>query len=302
MDNMEFKGVISGLLTPFLTDTEIDYAALEEEVKFQVKSGAKGLFVNGFANEPWLMSDDEQMKVLETVVRVAKGKALVVATISSNTIASALDMLKRYEQAGADAIAIAQPMVSIYTFTKDAMFEYYSKLIKSTKLPVYIDNITETSNILPPDIVARLINENSNLRGYKDGTRDIIHLQTLLSLVEKGRHFELISGSDRTILPILLLGGVGAISLTASAFPELIIDLCNAYFEGDIKKAKELQFKTLQVRRILRYAPPFTSGFRYALSLRLPGYSEGYYRLPSLGTNENQRKYIKENLEKIGLL
>jgi hypothetical protein len=44
------------------------------------------------------------------------------------------------------------------------------------------------------------------------------------------------------------------------------------------------------------------SGYRYALSVKLPGYPEGYYRLPSSGTNEGNRKYIKENLEKMGLL
>ena len=299
-EEIRFKGATTELLTPFLADGKIDYSSLEKELEFQLEEGINGLFVNGLASECLVLSIDERVTVLKAIVKMVNGRVPIMANIATNSITSAMEMLNEYEQAGADAIAITQPMV--YAYTKDALYKYYSKLITSTKLPIYIYNAPESSNVLSPDLVAKLINENNNVQGYKDSTKNVIHLQTLMSLIKNKEHFEFIAGSDATTLPTLLLGGVGVISLLSTVFPRLIKELCDAYFEGNIEEAKKLQFRINKIRGILKHAPAPAAGYKYALSLKLTGYHEGYFRLPLVGSNENQRKYIKENLEKIGLL
>ena len=137
---------------------------------------------------------------------------------------------RAFEEAGADAVSIAQPHT--FTYEEDAIYEYYTNLIRRTKLPVYVYNAPQTNNILSPRLVKRLVEENENVRGYKNSVQDILHLQSVMELIPKERHFECIAGSDSTIFATLALGGCGIISWVSIMFPELIEELCDAYFKG----------------------------------------------------------------------
>ena len=83
-----------------------------------------------------------------------------------------------------------------------------------------------------------------------------------MELIPKERHFECIAGSDSTILQHWHWG-CGIISWVSIMFPELIEELCDAYFRGDIEEARALQFRVQKVRTILKHAP-MDSGYRYA--------------------------------------
>ena len=137
------------------------------------------------------------------------------------------------------------------------------------------------------------------MRGYKNSVQDILHLQSVMELIPKECHFECIAGSDSTIFATLALGGCGIISWVSIMFPELIEELCDAYFKGDIEGARSLQFRVQKVRTILKHAP-MDSGYRYAGELI--GLPMGYPRQPMSQATEEQKNYIREELTKMGMI
>jgi 4-hydroxy-tetrahydrodipicolinate synthase len=294
---ISFKGAVTEILTPFARDGSLDIKLLQEEIEYQLEEGIRGLFVNGLASEGLLIELEDRVKVAEITVRSVKEKIPIMANIAYNSIQEALELLKRYEDVNVDAIAITQPMV--YPYSQDSLYSFFAKLASATKLPVYIYNAPQSSNVLSPHLLSRLFKEIPNIKGYKDSTQDIIHLQNFISLLEKDHQYEILAGSDATILPTLQLGGAGVISLISTVFPRPIIEICDAYFNGDIEKAKELQFKILRIRNILKIGP-FMAGYKYAAALI--GHPMGMVKEPLVDLNEQERAMIKEGLAKEGLL
>lgn len=292
-----FKGAITELMTPHLENFVIDYDGLEQEVEFQIRSNIAGLFVNGLASECLFMNLQDQKNLLKATVKSANGRVPVMANIFVSERASALELLESYENDGADAICITNP--SIYPYTESGLYDHYTAIIKKSKLPVYIYNAPQTSNVLSPGLVARLMNENENVKGYKESTQNLIHVQSIMKNVKR-KDIEFISGSDGTILPIMQVGGCGIISLISVVFPKPVIDLCDAVFANDRQRAIGCQHLVLNIRDILKSAP-FLAGYKYAADL-VGAYPGGKLRPPLQDANDKQRAFIKEELAKLNLL
>ena len=251
--NLLFHGAASEVITPFTSEGVIDFELLGEEIEYLIKNQVTGVFVNGLASEALMLSTDQRVEVVKTAVRVAGGRIPVVGNLLYNSVDLAVDCVRQYEACGCDAIIITPPL--IYKYTEDGLYHFFADIARETKLPVYLYNAPETGNKISPEIIGRLFAEVDNMRGYKDSTQDIIHQQTVLRLIGKDRHFELMAGSDAQILTTSMLGGVGVFSLLTCIFPKLIVDICTTIEEGDWETAKDMQEKILRVRQAMKIGP-----------------------------------------------
>lgn len=297
MGNYLLKGAVTELIATFDNQEKLDTGMYENQCDFQIEAGIQGLFCNGLAGESLYTTMEEKKTMTEIAVKKAAGKLPVVGNIAEMRLCDAKKMLKIYEAAGVDAICVTQPYVLPYT--PDLLYQFYSGLAGMTKLPVYVYNAPQTSNTMSPGLVDKIVNNNENVRGYKDSTQDIIHLQTMMAGIKDGKHFECISGSDATIFPTLAVGGCGIISLISAVFPKPIIDVCEVYFQGDIQKSFDIQKYILDIRTALKGAP-FLAGYKYAASL--VGLPMGIVRNPLSDATDNQKLVIKENLSRLGLI
>lgn len=296
MKDYLFYGAITEPIAPMDKNEEIDYGLFELQVAYQLQFGIRGIFVSGLT-ECMVTSLDEQVDMLESAVKTVNGKIPVMASMCVNRFSEALNTLRRFEDKGATAVSIVQPHT--FTYTEDEIYRFYTDLIHATKLPVYIYNAPQTNNTLSPAFVQRLIRENENIRGYKDSLLDIMHLQELMSGIEKGRHLEVIAGSDASTFATMSMGGCGIISWVSIMFPQLVIDLCDAFLNGDLVGARELQFKVQKLRKVLKIGP-MDSGYRYAGDLL--GLPMGIARRPMSFATDEQKARIKENLIRLGYM
>lgn len=263
-DELLFHGPASEVITPFTEDGKIDFDLLAGEMEFLIKNGITGVFVNGLASEALMFSTEQRVQTAKTAVKVSKGRIPVVGNILYNSVDLAIECLRGYEEAGCDAVIMTPP--TIYKYTTEGLFTYFKEIAESTQLPVYLYNAPETGNKVSPEVIARLFKEVPNMKGYKDSTQDIIHQQTVLRLIGKERHFELMVGSDAQIVPTYMLGGVGVFSLITCVFPQLIVDTCKAAENKEWEKAKELQEKILRVRQAMKIGP-FMAAYKYVGTL-----------------------------------
>lgn len=292
-----FHGPASEVVTPFYEDGAVAYDLLEQEINYMIEHGVTGFFVNGLASEALVLNRAEQEECARIVYKACRGRVPLMGNIIANSIEDGISMAKMYAKIGYDAIIITPPPV--YKHTADGIFEFFSVIASATELPVYIYNAPETGNKLSPAMVAKLFEANEQFRGYKDSTQSIIEQQTLIALIGKERHFELLAGSDAQIVTTAMLGGAGGISLITVVFPELIVECCKACEEEEWEKAIELQETILKVREALKCGP-FMAAYKY-VSERL-GRSLGRMRKPLAYVSEQDRRMIDEKLEKLGLL
>ncbi len=55
------------------------------------------------------------------------------------------------------------------------------------------------------------------------------------------------SGNDDEVVPILSIGGKGVISVLSNIAPAQIHEMCQSFFDGNVKKARELQLKYMEL-------------------------------------------------------
>ncbi|WP_270815338.1 dihydrodipicolinate synthase family protein [Hungatella effluvii] len=295
--NLLFHGAASEVITPFTSEGVIDFELLGEEIEYLIKNQVTGVFVNGLASEALMLSTDQRVEVVKTAVRVAGGRIPVVGNLLYNSVDLAVDCVRQYEACGCDAIIITPPL--IYKYTEDGLYHFFADIAKETKLPVYLYNAPETGNKISPEIIGRLFAGVDNMQGYKDSTQDIIHQQTVLRLIGKDRHFELMAGSDAQILTTSMLGGVGVFSLLTCIFPKLIVDICTTIEEGDWETAKDMQEKILRVRQAMKIGP-FMAAYKYVGGL--VGAPLGKMKAPLSEVSETDKKKIVEILKEQGML
>ena len=292
-----FYGAASEVITPFSADGKLELGLLKNEIEFMIDGGITGFFVNGLASEALMMNDQDRSCAAVTVRKASEGKVPVMGNIIGNSISEGIRCAREYQEMGMDAIIITPPL--IYKYNTDGLYAFFVEVAASVSLPAYIYNAPETGNKLAPNMVARIFNQNPNFSGYKDSTQNIIELQTLLQLLDDGRHFELMSGSDALTMPIMMLGGIGVISLISVVFPQLIVDTCAACCAQNWEKATELQNKVLRVREALKIGP-FMAAYKYVGAK--VGNPLGVVKRPLAGLNEKEMDAVTSCLSAEGLL
>lgn len=106
---MIWSGVMPAMTTPFDTNLAVDHAFLAQHAAWLLGNGCTGLVMLGSLGEGATLENAEKIEILKTAVRVAAGKAPVVAAISSLSTANAVHLAKEAEQAGCQALMVLPP-------------------------------------------------------------------------------------------------------------------------------------------------------------------------------------------------
>ncbi|MFX7844643.1 dihydrodipicolinate synthase family protein, partial [Acinetobacter baumannii] len=90
--------------SPFDASDGIDLKAFAAQCERQIAAGVPALVVCETAGEAPTLSPAEQTLVIRAAVDVARGRARVIAGAMSNATSRAVELARRAEAAGADAI------------------------------------------------------------------------------------------------------------------------------------------------------------------------------------------------------
>jgi len=248
---LRLHGIITALLTPFSTDGQVDEEALRELVQYQVRSGVHGLFPLGTTGMGPAMEPDERKHVAEIVVNEAKGRVPVIVQVGAADPIVSLDLARHAERFGADAVASLTPFY--YHPGTDSTIEHYKRLAASTKLPVLVYNIpSNTGNNVDAKLLVQL-SRIPNVVGIKDSSRDFSQLLDYLANVPKG--FTVINGTDSYLFSAFCAGVNAGVSATANPFPELFVEMYEAYKASDLAKGEKLQKKIHSLRAAMSNPP-----------------------------------------------
>jgi 4-hydroxy-tetrahydrodipicolinate synthase/2-dehydro-3-deoxy-phosphogluconate/2-dehydro-3-deoxy-6-phosphogalactonate aldolase len=198
--------------------------------------------------------------------------------------------------AGADGVVVVTPYY--YPLDHEAAVEHYRRVAESVDLPVYVYHIpSKTGNALSLETLDALAGID-NLVGLKDSSKDVPWLG---QAIDGHPELTVLAGSDSLLFPGLEVGCAGVVSAVANAFPELIVDLYEAYDEGDEERARTLQSEVYEVRSALKRGP-YMAGVKTALDLREVGFEAGPLRSPLRTMDGEDREALADDLDALDLL
>jgi 4-hydroxy-tetrahydrodipicolinate synthase len=95
MEKKTEKKFIPVMLTPFKDNGEIDFDGLTRLTEMYLDAGVKGLFANCQSSEMFELSDDEKLRIVKHVTKIAETRVPVVAVGNfGKTIAKQADFIK----------------------------------------------------------------------------------------------------------------------------------------------------------------------------------------------------------------
>jgi 4-hydroxy-tetrahydrodipicolinate synthase len=231
-----FRGVYPAITTPFDAQGRIDHETLSEDARRLERSGVDGVVPVGSTGESATLTHDEHVRVVETVVDAVEDVPVIAGSGSNNT-AEALELSERSADAGADGLLLISPYYN--RPEQRGLLEHYRSLADAVDLPQIVYNVpSRTGRTLAPDTVVELAG-HPNVAGYKAASGDV---GVITEIVERTRDesFAVLSGDDAMTLPLLSLGGHGAISVVANVEPERTTAMVHAALAGEFDRARSL--------------------------------------------------------------
>jgi 4-hydroxy-tetrahydrodipicolinate synthase len=242
-----FQGSMVALVTPMADDGRLDLAALDALVEWHLSQGTDGIVAIGTTGEASTLEGDEQFEVVARCVRAARGRVPVIAGATSNSTAHAVQLSRRAEAVGADAILSAAPYYN--KPMQEGLYRHFQAVAEAVSIPVLLYNVPSRSvaDILP-ETVERLA-KLANVKGIKEATGDLKRAAEIRRRC--GADFLLISGDDATAREFILQGGQGVISVTANVAPKRMHEMCVAARAGDAAKAAAIDAELAPLHQAL---------------------------------------------------
>jgi 4-hydroxy-tetrahydrodipicolinate synthase len=293
-DPLSLHGVVPPTVTAFEEDGTLDAETTAEHARFVVDRGVHGVFPLGTNGEFALLGPEERDEVIRAVVDEVGDEVPVIAGVGEPATRRTVERAEAAEDAGADGVVAVTPYY--YPLDGDAAVEHYRTVCAVVDCPVYVYHIpSKTGTDLALDTLAEIA-AIDNLAGLKDSSKDVPWLGQAVAAHDD---LTFLAGSDSLLKPGLDLGCTGMVSAVANAFPELVVDLYEAYDAGDADHAAELQAEVYEVRQAIKRGP-YMAGVKEALSHR--GFDAGPLRSPLRRMDETDSQALRAELEELGLL
>lgn len=291
-----FKGAGVALITPFHEDGSVNYEKLTEILEEQIAEGTDAIVAVGTTGEAATLTEDEHIEVVAHTVKVVNHRIPVIAGTGSNCTATAIDLSKRAEQAGADGLLLVTPYYN--KATQKGLYTHYKAIADAVSIPCILYNVPgRTGMKIEPKTMADLYHNVKNIVGVKEATGDVGGTAELMRLVDED--FLLYSGEDGIIVPLLSIGGSGVISVLSNVAPKETAEICKKWFAGDVKGAWEEQKRALPlIHSLFMEVNPIP----VKAGMNLQGKAVGGLRLPLTEMEEAHQEVLKEEMRRYGIL
>jgi 4-hydroxy-tetrahydrodipicolinate synthase len=247
--------IVPALLTPFDADGAVDRDALRGHVGWLIDHGVDAIMPCGTTGETALLTDDEVIDVVETVVGAAGGRVPVIAHVGRPGTQATIALGRRALDAGAASVSAVVPYY--HPLEPEMILAHYRAVMDALgpdrTLAYCIPS--HSNNVLEADALATLAGEG--LAGFKDSTMSADdHDAYVAALRATGREdFLLLVGLGALLLRSLRAGSAGAVLGIANLRPELAAKLRDAFRAGRDDEAEAAQTELAEAEAALMAFP-----------------------------------------------
>ena len=289
-----FTGCGTAIVTPFTSDT-VDYAALRRLIDFQLANSTDAIIVCGTTGEAATMSYVERMRTIETVVHHVDGRVPVIAGTGSNNTEAAITLSKDAILAGVDGLLVVTPYYN--KATQEGLRRHYTVIADLVSRPMILYDVPGRTGVKFAAETYATLSQHPNILGVKEASGDFALIQKTRELCPED--FYIWSGNDDETAAIMLLGGMGVISVAANIVPREMQRLTHLCLDGDFQEAGKLQIKLRKLcEALFREVNPIP----VKSALAEMGMCEDRLRLPLCEMGDENRRYLKSVLAEYHLV
>jgi 4-hydroxy-tetrahydrodipicolinate synthase len=290
------EGILPALVTPFTDDGKtVDEGRLRALVNHCLGLGVHGVVPCGTTGEFTNLTVEERKRVIKIVIDEVNGRVPVVAGTGASGTNEAVEMTRYAKDVGATAALIVTPF---YLKPADrGIYEHYYTIANEVDLPIILYNIPQCTGLPLPWQMVEDLAQIPNVVGVKDSSGQ---LSFILAVLEKVRDkIDVLCGHDEVVVAALAAGCSGAILASANVIPDIWIQIYNLVKNGELQKARELQYKVQKIARIIVGSGPVGT----KAGLNMMKIKVGPARKPLSEGGEltyESREELRLDLEKIG--
>ena len=291
-----FGKVITAMITPFDKEDNVDYEVAEKLAVHLVENGNDGLVICGTTGESPALSWEEEYQLFQVIINAVGDRAKLIAGTGSNSTSEAITATKKAAKLGLDA---SLQIVPYYNKPpQEGLYRHFKAIAEACPdLKMMLYNVpSRTSRNLEPETVAKLA-QIDNIVAIKEASGDLEQVCKIRCLTPTD--FAIYSGEDALTLPMLTVGAVGVVSVTAHLVAPLMKQMIQAFAAGNNQLATEIQLKLFPLYQIL-FAD--TNPIPIKTALKFQGWQVGNLRFPLCELESGLEEKLKTVLRDLYLL
>lgn len=290
-----FTGAGVAIVTPMTETGAVNYPKLEELIEYQIANGTDAIIICGTTGESSTLTHEEHLEAIRFTAEKVAGRIPVIAGTGSNCTETAVYLSQEAEKYGVDGVLLVTPYYN--KATQKGLIAHFTKIANSIKIPVILYNVQSRTGVnLAPETIAYLAKNVENIVGVKEASGNISQIAKVAQLC--GDSFDIYSGNDDQIVPLLSLGGKGVISVLSNVAPRETHDIVAKFLDGDVAGSRELQLRALPVvEKLFCEVNPIP----VKAALNMLGWEVGPLRMPLSEMEEEHQKELKAAMDTFGI-
>lgn len=286
--------VITAMVTPMDENLRIDFSQVEKLVEHLIQNGSDAVVVAGTTGESPTLTHDEELELLKVVkakVKSMNSPLQIIMGAGSNSTVTAIEMSKKVEKAGADAILSVVPYYN--KPSQSGMIAHFETIANSVGLPIMLYNIPSRTGVnMEPETILRLAKKHHNIFAVKQSNGNLDLVTEILQDAPDG--FLLYSGDDSLTLPMLSLGATGVVSVASHLIGNQIKEMIQSFKNGNTSASCDLHHKYYPVFKKIFMAP---NPVPIKAALEAKGLIKDYVRMPLVPLTELQKQELLSCIE-----
>ena len=294
-----FTGAGVAIVTPMNLDGSVNFDKLGELIEQQIAGKTDAIIICGTTGESSTLTHEEHLECIKYAVEKTAKRIPVIAGTGSNCTDTAIYLSTEAEKYGADGVLLVTPYYN--KATQNGLAEHFIRIASAIQIPVILYNVPGRTgcNILPVTVV-RIAKEVENVVAVKEASGNISQVAKLAALIrEEKLEFDIYSGNDDQIVPVLALGGKGVISVLSNVAPENTHNIVQTYLDGDVQTSLNLQLQALSLIDALFCE---VNPIPVKAALNLMGMNVGGLRRPLTTMEDSNQAKLKKAMEEYGIL
>ena len=290
-----FTGAGVAIITPMTETGAVNYPKLEEILEYQIANGTDAIIICGTTGESSTLSHEEHLEAIRFTAEKVAGRIPVIAGTGSNCTETAIYLSQEAEKYGVDGVLLVTPYYN--KAIQKGLIAHFTKIANSIKIPVILYKIQSRTGVnIAPETMAYLAKNVENIVGVKEASGNISQIAKIAELC--GESFDIYSGNDDQVVPLLSLGGKGVISVLSNIAPRETHDIVAKFMDGDVKGSRELQLRALPlIEKLFCEVNPIP----VKAAMNMLGWEVGPLRMPLSEMEEEHQKELKAAMDAFGV-
>lgn len=232
----DLRGVVTALPTPLDANGKLKPETLKKHIEDSIAAGVTGFWINGATGCCIFLDKELRKQMLEEVCKIVSGGVKILAMVSAVNLADGIELARQAKDLGVDGVSAFPPL--LYPTNTENIIKYLSELQKAADLPMTYYHVAGLTKVALESNELIQICKEVPLAAIKFSDLDTFKA---MEIKQSCPNVSLYTGMEE-----IMLGGLamdcfdGTVGASQNFMPGPYVDIYNAYYAGEIKKAQDI--------------------------------------------------------------